>query len=98
MTDLNTTRGVLEANHEIRQGRAPIPTALDDGVVDMRIPKDHYRLLVIIFPELESHDHDERMAAWRALYEAAPEYRVQLRSPKQVQRQTRLGNKGIIIK
>ena len=100
LIQLLTRKQVLEANQQIRQGSTPLPTRLDDGYVALRIPKRDWPVLRKWDPELESLDPEIRLKAWKRL-EAGPLgelYRVQKRSPKQVQRATRHGNKGIIIK
>lgn len=95
-----TTRQVLEANHKIRTGNSPKPTDLPDGYVSLRIPEDHWPVLRRFDPELESPDHEIRLKAWKRL-ESGPLgelYRVTPRSPAEVRRSTRHGNRGIIIR
>lgn len=97
---LLTRNQVLEANQRIRSGNSPLPTRLDDGYVALRIPKRDWPILRKWDPELESHDHEIRLKAWKRL-EAGPLgelYRVTARSPSQVKRSTRHGNRGIIVR
>lgn len=97
---LLTRKQVLVANQQIRQGSTPLPTRLDDGYVSLRIPQQDWPVLRKWDPELESPDPEIRLKAWKRL-EASPLgdlYRVQLRSPAQVKRATRHGNRGIIVK
>lgn len=98
---------VLHDNHQRRQGRAPV-RKLDDGYVSMRIPeKDDpktgvigYYTLCNLFPELKHPDPTIRLKAWKTLEasELGDMYRVTERSPRQVQRVVKRGNKGIIVK
>ncbi len=104
---MKTPNQVLEDNHQRRQGSAPV-RKLDDGYVAMKIPERDdpvtgvigYYTLVRLFPELKHPDPVIRLAAWKTLEasELGGMYRVTERSPQQVQRATRHGNKGIIIK
>lgn len=104
-----TPKHVLKDNQARREGVAPV-RSLDDGYVSMRIPEKTtvvdgvvvpgYNALCQMFPELRSDDHAVRLAAWKNLEagELGDLYRVTKRSPKQVQRATRHGNSGIIVK
>lgn len=91
---------VLQLNQAISRGNADAPTRLDDGYVSLRIPTSEYRKLVLLFPDLKDPDPVVRLAAWKNLEasELGDRYRVQKRSPRQVQRATRAGNKGIIVR
>ncbi len=88
---------ILEANNRIRRGNTPLPTKLDEGYVALRIPTDDYKVLRVLFPDLESEDPQIRLKAWKALEasEVGDKYRVQERSPLQVKRSN---NHGIIVK
>lgn len=102
-----TANQVLKDNQARRDGQAPV-RKLDDGYVSLRIPERDdpktgvigYYTLIRLFPELKSTDPVVRLAAWKNLEdsELGDMYRVTKRSPKQVRRATRHGNKGIIVK
>lgn len=102
-----TPHHVLHDNHARRNGQAPV-RKLDEGYVAMRIPTEDdpktgvigYRTLMRLFPELKDEDPTVRLKAWKILEasELGDMYRVTERSPLQVQRAVRHGNKGIIIK
>ncbi len=104
---MKTPNQVLEDNQKRRQGSAPV-RRLDDGYVAMKIPERDdpktgvigYYTLVRLFPELKDPDPVIRLAAWKNLEasELGDMYRVTKRSPAQVKRATRHGNKGIIVK
>ena len=88
---------VLESNRRIRQGSEPLPRRLPDGYVALRIPDEDWPVLKVLFPDLESKDHEIRLRAWKK-FEASPiaePYRVQKRSPAQVKRSA---NHRIIVK
>lgn len=91
---------VVALNQEISRGNAAIPTRLEEGYVALRIPTKEYYKLVRLFPDLKDPDPVIRLAAWKNLEasELGNRYRVQKRSPRQVQRATRQGNLGIIVK
>lgn len=91
---------VVALNQAISRGNAEAPTRLEDGYVALRIPTKEYYKLVRLFPDLKDPDPVVRLAAWKNLEasELGDRYRVQKRSPRQVQRATRAGNKGIIIR
>jgi hypothetical protein len=102
-----TPNEVLADNQQRRNGSAPV-RKLEEGYVSMRIPENDdpktgvigYRTLVRLFPQLVSKDPQERLQAWKDLEagELGDMYRVTERSPLQVQRAVRHGNKGIIIR
>lgn len=92
---MNKRDAILKDNQARREGTAARPTRLDDGYVSFRIPTKDYPVLVRKFPELDSKDHDIRLAAWHKFAqspEAIP-YLV-VRTPRQVKQSPR----GIIVK
>lgn len=104
-----TPHQVLKDNQLRREGRGPVRD-LDIGYTALRIPEKTcvvdgsvvpgFRDLVNLFPELASDDHEIRKAAWKNLEagELGDLYRVTQRSPRQVQRSTKYGSLGIIVK
>lgn len=95
-----TRKQVLALNRDVRQGTAPRPRRLEEGYVSMRIPTRDYKLLKRYDPELFHPDHEVRLRAWKRL-EAGPlgdVYRVTERSPLEVRRAARHGNRGIIVR
>lgn len=86
---------ILDHNHQVRDGRLPKPTRLDDGEVVFKIPTRDMKVLARIYPELVSKEHDLRLAAWKKLRNSpvGQKYLV-TRTPNQVKR----APKGIIIK
>ncbi len=102
---MNVANIILKANQKVRDGGV---AKLEDGFPALRIPKKDdpktgvpgYSTLLKLFPELASHDPDERLRAWWFLYEseAGEPYRVTERSALQVKRAVRHGNQGIIVK
>jgi len=98
---------VLADNQARREGRGPV-RQLDDGYVALRIPERDdpkrgiigYKTLCNLFPELKHPDPTIRLAAWKNLEdsELGDVYRVTKRSPRQVRRAAKHGNKGIIVK
>ena len=97
MTDKNPKRrhAILKHNQAIREGTAEQPTRLEEGYVSLRIPVEDWPAIARMYPELESKDHDIRLAAWKKFQKSAigEKYLVH-RTPKQVQRSQR----GIIVK
>lgn len=70
-------RAVLESIRSVREGTTThrhTPFARHT----LRIPENDYRVLVHLFPRLNSNNPDERLAAWDAfeLSEFAEPYRV----------------------
>lgn len=96
---MNNRKAILDDNQKRRNGSAPV-RRLDEGYVALRIPEKDYYMLTRFFPDLKSKDEVVRLAAWKNLEasELGDKYRVTKRSPRQVQRAVRYGNKGIIVK
>ncbi len=96
---MSERHSILKANDNIRRGNGVGPRQLDDGEVAFAIPTEDYDKLKRVFPELFSLDAAERNWAWRAFRDTplGEHYMVQ-RTPRQVRRSTRHGNRGIIIK
>jgi hypothetical protein len=86
---------ILNHNRAIREGTLSAPTRLEDGEVTFKIPTKDMKVLQRIYPELTSHDHAIRLAAWKKFRKSplAEQYLV-TRTPRQVQRSPG----GIIIK
>ena len=86
---------ILDHNHQVRDGRLPAPTRLEDGEVVFKIPTGDMKVLARIYPNLISKDHAVRLAAWKKL-RASPvgEKYLVTRTPNQVKR----SQPGIIIK
>ena len=86
---------ILDHNHQVRDGRLPAPTRLEDGEVVFKIPTQDMKVLARIYPELVSKDHSIRLAAWKKLRNSpvAEKYLV-TRTPNQVKR----SQTGIIVK
>lgn len=91
-----TRSQVLKDNQQRRLGNAPV-RRLDEGYVALRIPTEDWKVLRILFPDLQSKDHAIRLAAWKKLEasEIGDKYRVTRRSPNQVRR---ANNHRIIVK
>ena len=102
-----TPNQILKDNQARRSGSAPV-RKLDMGYVSMRIPQHDdpktqtigYKTLTRLFPDLVAEDPVVRLAAWKNLEdsELGAKYRVTERSPSQVRRAVKRGNKGIIVK
>ncbi len=98
---------ILKMNQAMREGVSPAATRLDDGFTEFRIPVDDdkkrgipgYHTLMRLFPELRAPDPDVRRTAWERLRnsELGALYLV-VKTPRQVKRETRYGNRGIITK
>lgn len=91
---------ILDANEGIRRGSINAPRKLDEGYVAFRIPEQDFKVLRVLYPDLVSKDNETRLKAWKRLEASAigERYRVTARSPQQVRRASRHGNKGIIVK
>ncbi len=86
---------ILDHNHQVRDGRLPAPTRLEDGEVVFKIPTQDMKVLARIYPELISKQHDIRLAAWKKLRSSpVGEKYLVTRTPAQVKRAQR----RIIIK
>jgi hypothetical protein len=90
---MNERKLILDNNARLRQGEGT--RRLEDGEVAFRIPTSDMKVLQRIYPELVSHDHSIRLAAWKKFRKnpAAEKYLV-VRTPRQV----RNSQRGIIIK
>jgi len=85
---------ILDDNASRRSGALPVQR-LPDGEVAFKIPKQDYKMLTRMFPDLISTDNTTRLAAWHKLRRSpiGAKYLV-VRTPAQVRR----SQKGIIIK
>jgi len=76
---------VLDANKGIREGRLNGPRRLDEGEVTFRIPKQDYKVLLRLFPDLVNPQHDVRLAAWKQFRNSpVGERYLVTRTPRQV--------------
>lgn len=96
---MKNRKAILDDNVKRRNGSEPV-RRLDEGYVALRIPEPDYKVLRLLFPELNAKDPVVRLAAWKNLEasEIGDKYRVTRHSPNQVKRITRHGNSGIIVK
>lgn len=87
-------KAILEDNLARREKRAPV-RRLPDGEVVFKIPTKDYKRLTRKYPDLVSHDHTTRLAAWHKLRMSAEGAKYMVtRTPRQV----RNSQRGIIIK
>lgn len=92
---MNERTHILKHNQAMRQGVTSGPRRLDDGEVVFKIPTQDMKVLARIYPNLVSHDHAVRLAAWKALRNSSVgEKYLVTRTPTQVKR----SQSGIIIK
>jgi len=58
---------ILKSNQAMREGVIDGPRRLEDGEVAFRVPTEDMKALVLLYPDLMSHDHAVKHQAWKKL-------------------------------